>query len=37
MIQDGGFYYVIGYGQNIDIPTIDVISREIELDRKSVV
>jgi len=29
MIRDGGFYYVIGYGQNIDIPTIDVISREI--------
>jgi NAD+-dependent secondary alcohol dehydrogenase Adh1 len=29
MIQDGGFYYVIGYGQNIDIPTIEVISREI--------
>ena len=29
MVQDGGFYYVIGYGQNIDIPTIDVISREI--------
>jgi len=29
MIQDGGFYFVIGYGQNIDIPTIDVISREI--------
>src|SRR3954463_16495211 len=29
MIQDAGFYYVIGYGQNIDIPTIDVISREI--------
>ena len=29
MIQDGGFYYVIGYGENIDIPTIDVISREI--------
>ena len=27
--QDGGFYYVIGYGENIDIPTIDVISREI--------
>src|SRR3989440_5148363 len=25
MIQDGGFYYVIGYGQNIDVPTIDVI------------
>jgi NAD+-dependent secondary alcohol dehydrogenase Adh1 len=29
MIEDGGFYYVIGYGDNIDIPTIDVISREI--------
>ena len=29
MLQDGGFYYVIGYGQNLDIPTIDVISREI--------
>ena len=29
MIRDGGSYYVIGYGENIDIPTIDVISREI--------
>ena len=29
MIRDGGFYYVIGYGENINIPTIDVISREI--------
>jgi NAD+-dependent secondary alcohol dehydrogenase Adh1 len=29
MVKDGGFYYVIGYGENIDIPTIDVISREI--------
>ena len=29
MVQDGGFYYVIGYGENIDIPTIDVIFREI--------
>ncbi len=29
MVRDGGFYYVIGYGQNIDVPTIDVISREI--------
>ena len=29
MVQDAGFYYVIGYGENIDIPTIDVISREI--------
>jgi NAD+-dependent secondary alcohol dehydrogenase Adh1 len=29
MLKDGGFFYVIGYGQNIDIPTIEVISREI--------
>jgi NAD+-dependent secondary alcohol dehydrogenase Adh1 len=29
MDRNGGFYYVIGYGENIDIPTIDVISREI--------
>jgi NAD+-dependent secondary alcohol dehydrogenase Adh1 len=29
MVQNGGFYYVIGYGENINIPTIDVISREI--------
>ncbi len=29
MIRDGGYYYVIGYGENINIPTIDVISREI--------
>jgi NAD+-dependent secondary alcohol dehydrogenase Adh1 len=29
MVRDGGFYHVIGYGENIDIPTIDVISREI--------
>jgi NAD+-dependent secondary alcohol dehydrogenase Adh1 len=29
MVRDGGFYYVIGYGENIDIPTIEVISREI--------
>jgi NAD+-dependent secondary alcohol dehydrogenase Adh1 len=29
MIRDGGSYYVIGYGQNLDIPTIDIISREI--------
>src|SRR5438067_3537739 len=29
MVRDGGFYYVIGYGENINIPTIDVISREI--------
>src|ERR1700742_3816285 len=29
MVRDGGFYYVIGYGENINIPTIDVISREV--------
>ena len=29
MVRDGGFYYVIGYGENLNIPTIDVISREI--------
>ena len=29
MVQDGGFYFVIGYGENIDVPTIDIISREI--------
>jgi NAD+-dependent secondary alcohol dehydrogenase Adh1 len=29
MIQNGGFYYVIGYGQDLVIPTIDIISREI--------
>jgi NAD+-dependent secondary alcohol dehydrogenase Adh1 len=29
MVRNAGFYYVIGYGENIDIPTIDVISREI--------
>jgi NAD+-dependent secondary alcohol dehydrogenase Adh1 len=29
MLRNGGFYYVIGYGQNINIPTIDVIFREI--------
>src|SRR5205085_10909697 len=29
MIRDGGFYYVIGYGENLNVPTIDIISREI--------
>src|ERR687892_419972 len=29
MVRNGGFYYVVGYGENINIPTIDVISREI--------
>ncbi len=29
MLRDGGSYYVIGYGQDLVVPTIDVISREI--------
>jgi NAD+-dependent secondary alcohol dehydrogenase Adh1 len=29
MLRDGGSYYVIGYGENLDLPTIDIISREI--------
>jgi NAD+-dependent secondary alcohol dehydrogenase Adh1 len=29
MVQNAGFYYVIGYGEDLVIPTIDVISREI--------
>jgi NAD+-dependent secondary alcohol dehydrogenase Adh1 len=29
MLRNGGSYFVIGYGENIDIPTIDVIFREI--------
>ena len=29
MLRSGGYYYVIGYGQNLDIPAIEIISREI--------
>lgn len=29
MLRDAGSYFVIGYGENVDVPTIDVISREI--------
>jgi NAD+-dependent secondary alcohol dehydrogenase Adh1 len=29
MLRNAGSYYVIGYGDNLDIPTIDIISREI--------
>jgi NAD+-dependent secondary alcohol dehydrogenase Adh1 len=29
MLRNAGSYYVIGYGENIDVPTIDIISREI--------
>jgi NAD+-dependent secondary alcohol dehydrogenase Adh1 len=29
MVRNGGSYFVIGYGENLDVPTIDIISREI--------
>lgn len=29
MLRDAGSYFVIGYGENVDVPTIDIISREI--------
>jgi NAD+-dependent secondary alcohol dehydrogenase Adh1 len=29
MLRQAGSYYVVGYGANINVPTIDVISREI--------
>ena len=29
MLRPGGFYYIIGYGQNLNIPAIDIISTEI--------
>lgn len=29
MLRQAGDFYVVGYGENIDIPTIDVISNEI--------
>jgi NAD+-dependent secondary alcohol dehydrogenase Adh1 len=29
MLRDAGSYFVIGYGGKLDVPTIDVISREI--------
>ena len=29
MLRPAGNYYVVGYGENIDVPTIDVISTEI--------
>ena len=31
MLRRAGNYYVVGYGENIDVPTIDVISTEINL------
>ena len=29
MLRRAGDYYVVGYGENIDVPTIDIISTEI--------
>ncbi|HEY4096679.1 MAG TPA: NAD(P)-dependent alcohol dehydrogenase [Baekduia sp.] len=29
MLREAGSYFVIGYGENINVPTIDIISREI--------
>ncbi|KAF2484313.1 alcohol dehydrogenase [Neohortaea acidophila] len=29
MLQRAGNYYIVGYGENLDIPTIDIISTEI--------
>ncbi|HMJ32658.1 MAG TPA: NAD(P)-dependent alcohol dehydrogenase [Baekduia sp.] len=29
MLRQAGSYFVIGYGENVDVPTIDIISREI--------
>ena len=29
MMRRAGNYYVVGYGENLDIPTIDIISMEI--------
>ena len=29
MLRQAGNYFIVGYGENLDIPTIDVISTEI--------
>lgn len=31
MLREAGDYYVVGYGENIDVPTIDIISAEINI------
>ncbi|WP_241383727.1 NAD(P)-dependent alcohol dehydrogenase [Rhodococcus sp. CH91] len=31
MLRRAGNYYVVGYGENLDIPTIDIISTEINI------
>ena len=29
MLRQAGDYYVVGYGENINVPTIDIVSTEI--------
>lgn len=36
MLRRAGNYYVVGYGENLDVPTIDVISTEINFIRNLV-
>ncbi|WP_420036985.1 hypothetical protein ACN2WE_36445 [Streptomyces sp. cg28] len=31
MLRGAGDYHVVGYGENTDVPTIDIISAEINL------
>ena len=31
MLRRAGDYHVVGYGENIDVPTIDIISTEINI------
>jgi len=31
MLRRAGNYYVVGYGENLDVPTIDIISTEINV------
>ena len=31
MLRGAGSYYVVGYGENIDVPTIDLVSSEINI------
>ena len=31
MLREAGDYHVVGYGENIDVPAIDVVSAEINI------
>ena len=31
MLRQAGDYYVVGYGENIDVPTIDIVSAELNI------